>query len=93
MKKKFTFLVLTICFSFYTFSQENIILDLKIKGIKKTKISLIKKLIETKKNTSLDSIQLFEDIVRLKRLPAISHAYFQVFHVNENKYNVYINVE
>ncbi|WP_232771599.1 outer membrane protein assembly factor [Tenacibaculum sp. Bg11-29] len=93
MKKKFAFLVLTTCFSFYMFSQENIILDLKIKGIKKTKTSLIKKIIETKKNTSLDSILLFEDIVRLKRLPAISHAYFQVFHVYENKYNVYINIE
>ncbi len=93
MKNNFILLVLISCFSFCSFSQENVILIVKIKGAKKTKISLIKKIIESKKNASLDSVLLLEDIVRLKRLPAVSHAYFQVFHSHENKYNVFINVE
>jgi outer membrane protein assembly factor BamA len=93
MKNNFILLVLISCFSFCSFSQENVILIVKIKGVKKTKISLIKKIIESKKNASLDSVLLLEDIVRLKRLPAVSHAYFQVFRSHENKYNVFINVE
>ena len=74
------------------FSQTHKIIDVKIKGLKKTKIGLIKKIIETKNNTSLDSVLLNKDMVRLKRLPAISHAYFQVFHSDENNYHVFINV-
>ena len=93
MKNNFIFLVLISCFSFYSFSQTNTILNVKIKGNKKTKITLIKKLIESKKNKPLDSVLLLKDIVRLKRLPAISHAYFQVFHSHKNEYNVFINIE
>lgn len=76
-----------------SFSQEKVILDVKIQGAKKTKTSEIKKIIETKAHTKLDSTTIKSDIVRLKRLPAISHAYFQVFHSHENKYNVFVNVE
>ncbi|MGB0892272.1 MAG: outer membrane protein assembly factor [Flavobacteriaceae bacterium] len=76
-----------------SFSQEQFVVDVKIRGAKKTKVSEIKKIIETKNNVILDSIILKNDIIRLKRLPAISHAYFQVFHSHENKYNVFINVE
>ena len=75
------------------FSQEKVILDVKIRGAKKTKISFISSLIETKKGNVLDSIQLKKDIILLKRLPAISHAYYQVFYSHKNLYNVFINVE
>ena len=92
MKKKLL-IPLLIFYSFISFSQKKIILNLEIRGVKKTKISEIQKIIETKKNTVLDSTLLTTDIIRLKRLPAISHAYFQVFHSHENKYNVFINLE
>ena len=62
-------------------------------GAKKTKISYIKSLLSSKKGQTLDSISLDNDIVLLKRLPAISHAYYQVFYSHENLYNVFINVE
>ena len=75
------------------FSQEKVILDVKIRGAKKTKVSFISSLIETKKGNVLDSIQLKKDIILLKRLPAISHAYYQVFYSHKNLYNVFINVE
>ena len=91
MRNKIIF-ILIIGVNFSLFSQENNILDLKIKGLKKTKISFIKKILETKKNTLLDSTLLSKDIIRLKRLPAISHASFQVFHSHKNEYNVLINV-
>jgi outer membrane protein assembly factor BamA len=75
------------------FSQKNQIEDIKIKGAKKTKISFIKSLITSKKGQVLDSTALENDIIFLKRLPAISHAYYQVFYSHKNKYNVFIYVE
>lgn len=75
------------------FSQENKIEEITIKGAKKTKIYELKKLLASKKGKVLDSVLLSDDIARLKRLPAISHAYYQVYHSHENKYNVFVNVE
>jgi hypothetical protein len=87
----FTFLFLGISFSL--FSQERIILDLKIKGARKTKISFLKKFLSTKKDLVLDSIALEKDIIELKRLPAIRHAYYQVLNANTNFCTVFITVE
>jgi len=41
----------------------------------------------------LDSIALEKDIARLKRLPSVSHAYFQVFKATKDSYNVFYNIE
>ena len=60
-------------------AQENNIVDVKVKGLKKTKISVIEKFLLTKEGSVLDSIVLNDDVKRLKKLPAISHAYYQVF--------------
>ncbi len=85
--------------SFFSFfflqvdAQEQIIYDIKVRGAKKTKPWFIKKILTSKSGQVLDSIKLKKDIARLKRLPAISHAYFQVFKSHENFYNVFINVE
>ena len=78
-------------YSIHTFSQ-NIITALKVKGTYKIKLSFVEKLIKTKAGQSLDSIQLEKDIAVLKRLPAISHAYFQVFKSHQNYYNVFITI-
>ncbi len=75
------------------YSQEKTIADVKIQGAKKTKHSFIKSLLITKKGNTLDSIALEKDIVLLRRLPAVSHAYYQVFHSHDNAYNVFINIE
>ncbi len=93
MRNRILFFLVFVFFSFCSFSQKNKILEIKIKGAKKTKIALIKKIITSKKNTSLDSTSLKNDMVILKRLPAISHAYFQVFYASKNTYNVFINIE
>ncbi|WP_431166714.1 outer membrane protein assembly factor [Tenacibaculum halocynthiae] len=92
MKKLYTVLIVLL-FSFSTFSQEKIVVDIKVKGIKKTKKETVLKLLDTKKGNLLDSLQIEKDIIRLKRLPAVSHAYFQVFHSHENYYNVFIHIE
>ena len=72
----------------------NIVVDLKVQGLKRTRVSEIKKLTKLKAGMSLDSVLIKKDIERLKRLPSISHAYFQVFPAGEpNRYNVFYNIE
>ncbi|WP_335682122.1 outer membrane protein assembly factor [Polaribacter sp. SA4-12] len=66
---------------------------MKIQGVKKIKESFIHKLLQTKKGTTLDSLSIEKDIILLKRLPAVSHVYYQVFHSHDNFYNIFINVE
>jgi len=83
------FLIMTI-----SAAQENVVVDVKIQGAKRTKASFIKKLTKLNAGMVVDSTVMREDMERLKRLPAISHAYFQVFSADENGgYNVFYNIE
>jgi hypothetical protein len=75
------------------FSQENIIIDVQIIGAKKTKVSFLKTLLSVEKNTVLDSTIIENDIIFLKRLPAISYAYYQVQRTENKKVVVKIIVE
>ncbi|KPM32700.1 Hypothetical protein I595_1127 [Croceitalea dokdonensis DOKDO 023] len=59
------------------FSQATVV-DLKIQGNQKTKTSFLKKLIRLKEGSALDSLLIQQDMDRLKLLPAVAHAYFQV---------------
>lgn len=90
---KFKFLLFLVIVSTFAFSQDKTVFDIKIKGVKKTSKPFIKKLLLTKKGAKLDSVTIQKDIVLLRRMPAISHAYYQVFHSHENFYNVFINIE
>ncbi|MFK8058747.1 MAG: outer membrane protein assembly factor, partial [Polaribacter sp.] len=85
--------ILCILLPLGLFSQQKIILDIKIQGVEKTKPSFIKSLLITKKGDKLDSLSIEKDIILLKRLPAISHAYYQIFYSHDNFYNVFINIE
>ncbi len=93
MKFKHLFLTVFLCINVLSFSQEKKIITIEIKGVEKTKKQFIEKLLSTKSGATLDSTNLNLDIVTLKRLPAISHAYYQVFHSHKNLYNVFISVE
>ncbi|GAA4888300.1 hypothetical protein GCM10023311_10230 [Flaviramulus aquimarinus] len=93
MKKLVPFLVL---FSFMVSSicaQEYTVHDLKIQGNKKIKASFIKSISTIASGSVLDSTVIEQDIIRLKRLPSVSHVYYQVFHSEGNQYNVFYNVE
>jgi len=54
-----------------------------------TKAAFLKKLVEVKEGDQLDSIVLKNDIKKLKRLPVIAHAYFQVQTVKEGYHVIY----
>ncbi|MFD0863560.1 POTRA domain-containing protein [Sungkyunkwania multivorans] len=67
--------------------------DVKVQGNKKMKASFVKKLAKVKPGHVLDSMKLEEDIAKLKRLPGVSHAYYQVFYSHDDLYNVFYNIE
>ncbi|MAQ76050.1 MAG: outer membrane protein assembly factor [Aquimarina sp.] len=66
--------------------------EIVIQGNQKTKIGAIKRLITLRQHSSLDSLILEEDIKRLKRLPSMAHAYYQV-HKVEDGYKIVYGVE
>lgn len=73
--------------------QQATVTKIEVKGTKHTKISFVKKLMKLKEGMPLDSLQMEQDITRLKRLPSISHAYYQVFPLKEEEYKVHYTLE
>ena len=90
---------LVFIFAFFNFitsggyAQESIVHDLKIKGNKKLKTAFIKNISTIKSGSVLDSLVIEQDMLRLKRLPSVSHVYYQVFPSEGNQYNVFYNIE
>lgn len=89
-------LYLFVFFSFITsgvLAQELLVHDLKIQGNKNLKSSFIKSISNVESGTILDTLLIEQDIQRIKRLPSVSHAYYQVFPSEKNQYNVFYNIE
>jgi len=79
--------------STFCYAQDNIISNLKILGNKKLKTSFVKKISKIHSGSILDSVLIEEDIKRLKRLPSVANAYYQVFLSTEDTYNVSYTIE
>lgn len=95
--KQHLFLLKTIIFAVFwlsvnSYSQERRIEKITFSGAKKTKKHVLRRILSSKENNVLDSIVLKNDITRLKRLPAISNAYFKAS-CSDNKCNVVVTVE
>ena len=58
--------------------------DIEIRGIKRLKEDALRKVIGFKPGMVADSIALDKDVDRLKRLPSISHAYYELKYRNNN---------
>ena len=82
-----------LSFSLQGIAQEYTIDKFGIQGNKKLRTSFIELLVDVEPGGVLDSLVLERDIIRLKRLPAVAHAYYQVFYSYDDKYNVYYNIE
>jgi len=93
MKRLLTFLFLFSLFGQILLAQEQIVADFKIQGNKKLKTSFVKKISSVSSGVILDSLMLDKDIKRLKRLPSVAHAYYQVFYSYDNHFNVFYNIE
>lgn len=89
--KKILFLVLFL-FSSTIFSQTEKVVELQFSGLKKTKERFLRRLIKVKPNTTYDSILVVRDIERLKRLPGIANATYEITGEGENKILTY-NIE
>ena len=74
-------------------AQEHTVANVKILGAKRTNAAFLKSLVGLKPGMALDSLVIAEDMTRLKRLPSISHAFFQVYTSDESQYNVYYTIE
>ena len=81
-------------FAFVGYTQTPTVSSLKLQGNERTKSSFIEKIIKLERGAVLDSSKIEEDMYRLKRLPSISHAYYQVFPSTiENQYDVVYGIE
>ena len=89
----FAVLVWTSGFSQQENDSQKIVTDVKIRGVKRTKPSFLKNLVDLKPGMPLDSLVMEKDMTRLKRLPSISHAYYQVFSSDTGINNVYYSIE
>lgn len=86
--------VLFCMFCFGTLFGQFKVADVKVQGNERTKTGFIKKLVRLKPGVELDSTLMEADVYRLKRLPSVSHAYYQVFPANEKgTYNVFYGIE
>lgn len=74
-----------------TFAQ-TAVSGVEIEGAKKTKPAFLKKLLQTKEGMQLDSLLIEKDVQRLKRLPSISHADFEIVSLNKRNVNVIFKV-
>ncbi len=93
MPKKTLLFLFLILFLVKAYAQERYIADVKVQGNKRLKSSFVRLISDAKQGKVLDSTVLEQDIIRLKRLPAVSHAYYQVFYSNDHQYNVFYNIE
>ncbi len=75
------------------FSQENSIAEISVLGTKRTKPEFLKKLITARPGMALDSLIFREDMERLKRLPSIAHAYFEVLSTEDGNVSLNYYVE
>ncbi len=79
---------------FFGHGQTPTIASLKIQGNEKTKTSFLQKIIKLEVGASLDTTKMEEDMYRLKRLPSVSHAYYQVLKsFEENQVEVVYGIE
>ena len=82
---------LSLLFSQKTNAQ--IIEDVQIKGNKRTRTNFLKRLAFVKVGSQLDSTLIASDVRRLKLLPSVANAEFEVFNLGNNTFQLVYNIE
>ena len=85
---KFSFLLTLLHLSILAYSQENSIRKVNFESIRKMNTTFLSNLINTKKDTKLDSITIQKDILILNRLNGVSKAEFVVVKISDYLYDV-----
>ena len=91
MSKHFIFIL--VLFSVTISAQEKIIESISFDGLSKTKEIYLKKLLSINKGSPADSLLLAEDMIRLIREPAISHAYYSMVNSEKERLQLTIHIE
>ncbi|WP_299605628.1 POTRA domain-containing protein [uncultured Aquimarina sp.] len=76
-----------------SFSQETVVSELQITGLKRTKESFIRKLVKVKPGSTYDSLRVATDIERLKRLPGVANAEVVVQKNQDSGYQITYAIE
>ena len=90
---KYALIFLLTLYTFTLNAQTELINEFQFAGLKKTKASFLRTILETKKVQPLDSTLLEKDLIRLKRLPSISNATYEVIQLPDNQHKVQFNLE
>ncbi|KZS41025.1 hypothetical protein AWE51_24040 [Aquimarina aggregata] len=75
------------------FSQDAIVSELQIEGLKRTKESFIRRLVKVKPGSVYDSVRIATDIARLKRLAGIANAEATTTKSEDKNYVVTYKIE
>ena len=87
-------ILLTLCLLSINFlAQVTRVDSIVVDGLKKSKISYLKKLIISSPNQVLDTITINDDIIRMIREPAVSHAYYPIDTIPINKIVLKYHIE
>lgn len=89
------FLIYVVLFfvSCSSYSQASAVVEIKFEGLQRTKVSFLEKIITLNKGMTLDSTIIDDDIERLKRLPAIANATFDVLKLIDNQCEVIYTID
>jgi len=91
--KALYFVVFILFMPLHLIAQEGIVNNIDVKGNKKLKTAFVERISTTKKGAALDSLVIEKDIRRLKRIPSVSHAYYEVISTHDDLYNVVYHIE
>ncbi len=86
MKKAILLLVLMV--TSFAYSQEAVITEIKIEGLKRTKESFLKRLVKVKPGSVYDSLKIATDVDRLNRLAGIAKATSKITQVSPTTYTL-----
>lgn len=86
-------LFLSILLTFQCIGQTRVVQGVELKGLKKLKPSVVYKLLIVQVGAVLDSTKIQEDVNRLKRLPAITNAKYEVVSLNDSQSKVVYHIQ
>lgn len=93
MNKRIYILCVFAFWGFIAKAQQVKLSKIEIKGAKRTKVAFVERLVGMKEGTLLDSLQMEHDVTRLKRVPSISHSYYEVFLFDSQNCEVHYIIE
>lgn len=85
--------LLSTLFCLHLHAQKGTIAEITLVGLDRTKQGHMEKLIVSAPGMVLDSLFLEEDVNRIKRLPSIAHAYYEVVLKEDGRYTVRYTME